>query len=222
MKTEDTIQTTAEQLTDFFAAEMPDVTISEKSEGGKRDEKPEAVTEFSAQRDAAGTLFDNKIHKVEEDGKPTIRSNNFVRLSKGRPRKTEIAARDFAPDNSPKSTAGELFPNVAEKNPKNKKAVTPETDYSLVADMYIESVMAITSGFLGEEIKPENEEERNMLKIPLVKVLEEKGEIPFTPTQLLLLSIVAYISKKSEKQTVRERAGLLMLRVKKFFGVKIY
>lgn len=167
---------------------------------------PDAIKPPVTFRDKRGRPFNPTRHAIDEKGNPRFNvRGNFISNSVGRPggAKSKIADAD-APDAA--STATD-FINKGE----------PDI-YDTAAEMYLGIGFGVAAGLLTDDIRPENKQESDALKIPLAAGLREKGEIPMTAMQLFYIALAAHIANKATKPTVKERLGIIMHRIKTFFS----
>ena len=195
--------------------------------------------------DVNGLVFNAAIHRTDENGKPDLRRGAFVRIKTGRPSKEEmrIMGNNQKPnpekraeyvkpssDSSEKSkvvlpsVAPQTEPQTFNENPTNERAkkkadkeAAQLSGHEVTAETYLQVGYAIAEGFFGQEVRPDDDSEHQMLKGPLVALLTEKGEIPLSPTVLFCLTLAAYASKKAAKQSVREKATILFIRFRNWF-----
>lgn len=241
----DAIPITSEEIAIPIAAEMPQVTgeetsITEKPTEIFRLESP-TVAEL---KDDAGIVFHPDYHKTDGGGKPLKVRGKFVRIKAGRPSKEEVEAlklseRPNTPkistDSSAKSklegveipkveieTEDQAQPNETPKTAAERRAEKRAemlSQYSVTAKMYMGVLDGIAEGFFGPDARLD-QDDKNMLEPPMVAVMEEKGEIPLTPIQLLCVVALSIAAKKAKHTTVRERFGILVYRIKNMFKKK--
>lgn len=198
--------------------------------------------EFTENRDEVldptGARFVDGIHQTDENGKPfKNRAGNFVRIKNGRMSNEEkekiyggrkAIASESSTDSSPKSTvAGDNKTVIKTEqpakraNPARISSEPEKVNYETVAEMYLQTGYALAAPFLGDEFRPDNDAEHNALKVPLIAVLEEKGEIPLTPVQMFCLALIAHAGRKyATKPTVKEKVQLMFLKVRNMFKKK--
>lgn len=232
--TNDLQTVSADELTSMIAPEMPDVT-------SKTDNTPEFRLESSTEpspdkselRDDDGILFNKKYHQTDSNGQPFKRRGKWVRISRGRMSKEEAEALRSTKientDPTPKSVIDGLTENAQpaqptqpEKSASEKRAEKQaqlRSNYEVTAEMYLGIVDGVLDGLFGQDARLDGDD-RTMLKPPLVAVMEEKGEIPLSPTQLLMAVSLSVAAKKASKPTVRERFVLLVYRIKNIFKKK--
>lgn len=240
---------TSVELSAPIAREMPPVTGSQETSTQPSPEfKLEPTPIQSEQIDEGGVKFNAAYHKTDENGKPLKRRGHFVRINSGRPSKEEAEAlksgkseipassdqpAPVKPDPTPKSVVGGLPKSAPKQAPDTSPTVEPLrvdrkeekraemlTKYHATADVYIGVLDGIASGIFGADAGLD-QQDRDMIKPPLVAVMEEEGEIPLTPKQLLCCVLIAVAAKKAKHQSVRERALVLFLKIKGFFARKI-
>jgi len=161
-------------------------------------------------RDVNGTLFDPTKHRKDEFGNPVRQDGRFLSnrgRKKGGTNKTTDANATLETEEKPNA---EDFVN---------KTGIPD-QYDTGAEMLLQTAYGVAAMFLSDGIRPENDAEHTTLKVPLAAVLREKQTVQLTPTQLLLFSLAAYIGKKAGNPTVKDRAILLYIKIKGFFGFK--
>lgn len=143
--------------------------------------------------DSEGTQFDPALHRTDADGNPRYgATGKFLKKYK-----TGQRAESSANQTTATSAGADEFDNGAE--------ILLQTGYGICAS------------FLTNDFRPESQEEHMSLKIPLAAFLREKGMAGMSSTQLLILSLAAYVSKKAAKPTVRDRFVLWYLKVRAFF-----
>ncbi len=160
-------------------------------------------------RDVNGTLFDPVKHRKDEFGNPVRKEGRFL-SNRGR----KAGGTNKATDAN--ATVEDEKPNAEDF--VNKTGIPDQ--YDTGAEMLLQTFYGVAAMFLSDGIRPENDAEHTTLKVPLAAVLREKQTVQLTPTQLLLFSLAAYIGKKAGNPTVKERAILLYIKVKGFFGFK--
>jgi hypothetical protein len=82
------------------------------------------------------------------------------------------------------------------------------------ADMALQALYGVAAGFLSDEVRPDNKEEHESIRMPLAAVMREKQFDRITPTQLLIVSLLAYVGKKATKPTVKERFMIWVMRIR--------
>jgi hypothetical protein len=147
-------------------------------------------------KDSEGVQFDPSIHRTDDAGNPRISPSTGKFLKKYKATSTASPASTIAPQTQGTAAANDQFDNGAE--------------------MLLQTGYGVAASFLSNDIRPENAEEHASLKIPLAAVLRERGSLGMTPTQLLMLSLAAYIGKKAAKPTVKERLLIIYLKARAF------
>lgn len=156
---------------------------------------PEASLNVPNVKDSEGTQFDPSLHRSDSNGNPRFgATGKFLKKYK--------AGANDAPRSTPAA------PEIVSGNP----GIPDQFDNA--AEMALQTSYGLVASFFTNDIRPDSQEEHLSLKIPLAAVLREKGNIGLSNTQLLMVSIAAYISKKAAKPTIRERFVLFYLRAK--------
>lgn len=194
-----------EALVSPLVETMPEPTaVPDSSNPAPANSIPAPTTEARRILDNRGTAFDPARHAVDDKGNPRLnKRGNFISNSVGRPAGKSTASDAEQPD--AKTPIKDLVNNGA-----------PDL-FDQTAEMYLGIGYGIAASFLSDEIRPENKEEHDSMRIPLSMALREKGDIPLSAMQMFWLAFAAYVAKKTAKPTVRERFGIMVHRIKSFF-----
>jgi len=160
---------------------------------------PEQPANVPQVKDSEGVQFDPTIHRTDDAGNPRVSptTGKFLKKYKAGTATTSAPASPGVQTSVASSPSGpDQFDNGAE--------------------MLLQTGYGVAASFLTNDIRPESAEEHASLKIPLAAVLRERGSLGMTPTQLLMLSLAAYIGKKAAKPTVKERLIYIYLKARAF------
>lgn len=164
-------------------------------------------------KDKSNRLFDPNRHAANFDGSPKFNKNGFfISKTLGRPKKGSESETSSGPGVGTKEHAksGASYFNTSG---------IPD-EYDQAAELYLNLGYGLAASWFSDEIRPESQEEHASLKMPLSAVLREKGVVDLSPTQMFLISLGAYIAKKAQKPTVKERFTLLYLKVRNLWSRK--
>ncbi len=194
------LSVTSDGLAERIALGMPDPTPGSAPEEVQTDipgTEQSAPPPPTGPVDASGQVFIKGYHRENADGSPKTHKStgNFMKI---------IGAPDKPPAPPPVSATQAFNLNGA-----------PDK-FDTQAEMALQAVYGVAAGFLSDEIRPDNKEEHESLRMPLAAVMREKQFDRITPTQLLIVSLLAYIGKKATKPTVKEKFVMWYLRIKNF------